>query len=207
MAPIFGQRAPTPNDDDDLMLLQNGHPARAQPLISSVAETNFQRTLDSFQQMSLFSASNGKLVFRPNVRVELSRQPSPLGRFVVLSKQGANRVRINAIPKGGDQVTKEVFSRVLNDADLVDFSVPVSRSNGGGEDALYFTKSLIWQSSKDIQELRRLGASRVNLTMHESLTSKNDANSKILDVKLHLPQTVINIRYGSAPELEKSPPP
>ena len=60
-----------------------------------------------------------------------------------------------------------------------------------------FIKNPIWRSSEDIVQLRRLGAGRVNLTMHESQKT-SDVNSKILDVKVHLPGAVINVRYGAA---------
>ena len=51
-----------------------------------------------------------------------------------------------------------------------------------GIDAYYLVKNPIWRSSDDAAQLRRLERS-VNLTMHESQTD----NSKILDVRVHLP--------------------
>ena len=72
--------------------------------------------------------------------------------------------------------------QVLNDSELVDF---VSAAHPDGADGYYFVKNPIWRSSEDVVQLRRLERS-VNLTMHESQTD----NSKILDVRLHLPGTV-----------------
>ena len=69
--------------------------------------------------------------------------------------------------------------QVLNDSELVDF---VSAAHPDGADGYYLVKNPIWRSSEDVVQLRRLERS-VNLTMHESQTD----NSKILDVRVHLP--------------------
>ena len=75
-----------------------------------------------------------------------------------------------------------ICAQVLNDSELVDFVSYSSHPDGAAVDGYYFVKSPIWRSSGDVAQLRRLERS-VNLTMHESQTD----NSKILDVRVHLP--------------------
>ena len=47
---------------------------------------------------------------------------------------------------------------------------------------------------------RRLSSNKINLTVHESQFE----NSKVMDVRVHLASSVINIRYGTDPVREKT---
>jgi len=68
-----------------------------------------------------------------------------------------------------------------------------------GEDVFYFVKEQIGQATDDIRALHRLGP-RVNLTTHDTQTD----NSLTMDVKVHLENTQINIRYGTNAKAEKT---
>ena len=84
---------------------------------------------------------------------------------------------------------------MLSGATLTDFRT-VTKS---GEESYYFVKEQIAQSTEDIRALHRLGP-RVNLTTHDTQTD----NSLTMDVKVHLDNTQINIRYGTNVEAEKN---
>ena len=47
---------------------------------------------------------------------------------------------------------------------------------------------------------RRLSSSKINLTVHESQYE----NSKVMDVRVHVSNSVVNIRYGTTPAREKT---
>ena len=47
---------------------------------------------------------------------------------------------------------------------------------------------------------RRLSSSKINLTVHESQYE----NSKVMDVRVHVSNSVVNIRYGTTPTREKT---
>ena len=47
---------------------------------------------------------------------------------------------------------------------------------------------------------RRLSSNKINLTVHESQFE----NSKVMDVRVHLANSVINVRYGTDPVRDKT---
>ena len=108
-----------------------------------------------------------------------------------------NRLQVNSINAGTiNEVPRGIFTAVLNDAaQLVNFQTV----NKNGQDVYFFTKQRIGQSTEDIRALHRLGP-RVNLTTHDTQTD----NTLTMDVKVHLDNTVINIRYGTNPNAEKT---
>ena len=105
-------------------------------------------------------------------------------------------LQINSINAGTiNEVPRSIFLSVLSDASLVDFQA-ISKN---GDDAYYFVKNRIGESTNDIRALHRLGP-RVNLTTHDTQTD----NSLTMDVKVHLDKTVLNIRYGTKSDIEKN---
>jgi hypothetical protein len=163
---------------------------------SSAAQRGFERSVRSFERIA--AASPSALVFRPDAhQIRISRQDSALGKFIVLGRMGDSGVRVT-FNERANEMHRTVFSKVLNDSVRVDFA---NLGQGGAQDGHYFVKSPIWRSSEDIVQLRRL--ERVfNLTMHESQSAAD--NSKILDVRLHLPNVVLNVRYGASASSEKT---
>ena len=169
--------------------------------VKSAAKERFHNVWSSFRRLEAVTPST--LVFKPFANIKVSRQEGALGKYVALNRYGGGQrlqVRVVGCYKGsaaGNQdegMREDVFARVLNGTEMVDFRL-ISRS---GQDVYFFIKNPIWKSSEDIVQLRRLGP-RVNLTMHESETD----NSKILDVKVHLLNTVINVRYGTEADVER----
>ncbi len=98
-----------------------------------------------------------------------------------------------------DEVAREVFSAVLNGSQLVDFRLPSATHVG---DTYFFVKSPLWRSAEDLVQLRRLGHGKVNLTVHEG--QKETTASKILDVRVHLADAVVSIRYGVSAAAERT---
>lgn len=165
--------------------------------ISSSALTNLRASLSSFLLSSFVAEeSSSRLILPANEKHHsLARARSALGRFVVWGS--ANLV---TSIRFSDQVTSQVFAAVLNESQLVDFPL-VTHAD---EDCHFFVKNPIWRSSDDLVQLRRLGPDKVNLTTHESMTTDDGGRStKILDVKVHLERSVINIRYGTSAVAEK----
>ena len=120
--------------------------------------------------------------------------------FPALSANGEQtkrqHIQLNSINAGTiNEVPRGIFKSVLNGATLVDFRT-VTKS---GEESYYFVKEQIAQSTDDIRALHRLGP-RVNLTTHDTQTD----NSLTMDVRVHLDNTQINLRYGTKVEAEKN---
>ncbi len=161
----------------------------------------------SFLRVSAIPSS--RLVFDPLSRVSpLSRADSALGRDVSIGTQlqedeleGTRRTvaRVRSTPES-DEAHREAFARWLDGAELVGFRM-VARD---GADAHFFVKDDAWPgSSEDVAQLRRLGAGRLNLTLHEGqdVSTPGKKAKKVLDVKAHLPGgvagAVVTVRYGS----------
>ena len=92
-------------------------------------------------------------------------------------------------------IYSNVFSAVLNNSRYVEL---VSSSHG--LDNFYFTKRDSWKAADDIAQLRRLSSSKINLTVHESQYE----SSKVMDVRVHLADSVLNIRYGTEAGRERA---
>ena len=124
-----------------------------------------------------------------------SRLTSPLGKFVSLSLTASQAVQIHSIEAGSaNEVPRDVFRRVLQGAYL---AVKLQR---GPTEAFYFVKSNIYEAAPDLKTLRRLGPS-VNLTSHEA---NGLDSSTVIDVKVHLDNTVLSLRYGASMKAEKA---
>ena len=175
------------------------------PIIESAAKLSLDGTIESAASISPKQSTG--LLFKPHRdRLSFSKTDSPLGKFVSLSLLptfGGNeknimdrQLQLNSINAGTiNEVPRSIFKAVLGDATLVNF-ISVSKN---GEDAYYFVKDQIGQSTDDIRALHRLGP-RVNLTTHDTQTD----NSLTMDVRVHMQNTQINIRYGTNAKAEKT---
>jgi len=182
--------------------LQNAHPysfdypltdkPKQQALLQMVSQSNFAQVVHQMHHLSSLSGPSAlQTQFLP---ITWSSLTSPLGKFVSLSLNEENRVEIHSIEAGSaNQVPRDVFQSVLNGAHLA------LNIQHGTIDAFYFVKDNIYKASNDIKTLRRLGPS-VNLTSHDS---QNSDGSVVMDVKVHLENTVISVRYGGDVESEK----
>ncbi len=163
--------------------------------ITTAAETALSSGMSAFSFVS--AVPNSKLAFNTEVRMELSRVDSALGQGVALGfdldrESGESTARVSATAES-DQAHREVFSGWLDGAKRVDFKM--WSGGNGGADAHFFVKPTSWPgSSEDVAQLRRLGAARINLTLHEGQDSNG---KKVLDVKAHLAGEIVNVRYGA----------
>ena len=184
--------------------LQNAHPysfdyyqpldqrkPAQQPLLQIVSQSNFGRVVEQMHHLSSLYPSALQTQFLP---ITWSSLTSPLGKFVSLSLNEDRRVEIHSVEAGSaNQVPRDVFQSVLNGAHLA------LNIQHGTIDAFYFVKDNFYQASNDIKTLRRLGPT-VNLTSHDSQSSDG---SVVRDVKVHLENTVISVRYGGDVDSEK----
>ena len=156
-----------------------------------VAQSNFQQVLS---QMTTLSSVPTSALAIENSPTTWSRQTSPLGKFVALSLDKNSVAKIRSIEAGSsNEVPRDVFKRVLEGAALA------LNIQHGTIDAYYFVKDNIYAASNDVKTLRRLGPS-VNLTSHDSQSS---SGMVMMDVKVHLDNTILSIRYGSSVEAER----
>ena len=156
-----------------------------------VAQSNFQQVLKQMTALSSVPKSALSIDFSPT---KWSRLTSPLGKFVALSLDNNGVAKIRSIEAGSsNEVPRDVFKRVLEGAALA------LNIQHGTIDAYYFVKENIYAASNDVKTLRRLGPS-VNLTSHDSQSS---TGMVVMDVKVHLENTILSIRYGSSIEAER----
>ena len=157
-----------------------------------VAQSNFQQVLKQMTALSSVPKSALAIDFSPT---KWSRLTSPLGKFVALSLDNNGKVaKIRSIEAGSsNEVPRDVFKRVLEGSQLA------LNIQHGTIDAYYFVKENIYAASNDVKTLRRLGPS-VNLTSHDSQSS---TGMVVMDVKVHLENTILSIRYGSSIEAER----
>lgn len=168
-----------------------GHPQA----IKSAALLSVEQSLDEMGKFSVVRPS--KLLESSETVPKISLMDSPMGKYVSFSAAKEDgRVTVSSLDAGTiNEVPRGIFLSVLLDSSLVDFRTITKF----GKDAYFFTKPNVWQSKEDIKALHRLGP-RVNLTTHETETD----NIMTMEVKVHLDDTVINIRYGTDPASEKT---
>ncbi|XP_063706613.1 teneurin-a isoform X5 [Culicoides brevitarsis] len=122
----------------------------------------------------------------------------PFGRGILVSRTLEGQAIVSSVP-AANAIYRDVYTSVFNRTHLLPFSFVVHNSQ---QDAFYFVKDDTWRASEDRQQLKRLQG-QVNTTFHE-ITKENGSNGKYLDVKIHGIHAVINLRYGTTPEKEKS---
>jgi len=169
--------------------LRQSQLATSSLIATTAAETAFNQALSAFLRVSPLAKS--RLLLRQGPSVALALEESPLGRWVAAgTTEEDKRVSVDAVRSAADDVAREVFSSVLNGSQMVNFTMATPR----GDDALFFVKSSR-SSAPDAAQLRRLGAGRVNLTLHE--VQGETAGGKMLDAKVHLNGATVTIRYGA----------
>lgn len=122
----------------------------------------------------------------------------PFGRGILVSRTLEGQAIVSSVP-AANAIYRDVYTSVFNRTHLLPFSFVVHNSQ---QDAFYFVKDDTWRASEDRQQLKRLQG-QVNTTFHE-ITKENGSGGNYLDVKIHGTHAVINLRYGTTPEKEKS---
>lgn len=161
------------------------------PMLQLVAQSNFLNVVDQMHHLS--SVPSSVLETKIQQSPSWSSLTSPLGKFVSLGLSQKKTMEVQAVQvDSANQVPREVFEQVLTGAEL---ALNIQHS----VDAYYFTKENIYQASADIKILRKLGPG-VNLTSHDSQSIDGNV---VMDVKIHLENTLISIRYGADIQSEK----
>ncbi|XP_022172137.1 teneurin-a isoform X1 [Myzus persicae] len=118
------------------------------------------------------------------------------GNGIHISRSSDGRVIVQSVPNA-NPIYKDVFTSVFNDTFLLPFSLVM---HGAQQDAYYFVKKDIRHANEDKAQLKRFG-SQMNTTFHEKDSDNN--SGKMVDVRIHCADTVINLRYGTTLEHEK----
>ena len=174
------------------------HAGGQQPTSSSAYLLNSGGTIGRPVQPLLLTAGG-----RPAWPALALAEP-PLGKYTVLlenhEEEEGGRVRLLHGPEAAP-LQQEVFTAVLNASHLL----PFRGLTHDERELMYFTKEDLAASSTDILQLRQLGG-RINLTVHEGGEggAKSAATAAVVDVRLHLEASVVNIRYGTSPQKEAS---
>lgn len=116
----------------------------------------------------------------------------PFGKGILVSRTKNGVAILNSV-SSANPIYKDVFTSVFNRSYLLDLRLLI---HGAQQDAFFFVKPETWKVSDDRGQLKRLG-SQVNTTFHEK-------EQEMADIKIHNSGTVINLRYGTTPEKEKS---
>lgn len=180
---------------------------------------NFRRPFDSYANMAVESGFLAHLGLRRMSNIqELSAPPKsalksdvmkitpnkigaasdpPFGKGIIVSRTSQGQAIVSSVP-AANAIYRDVYTSVFNRSNLLPFTFVVHNSQ---QDAFFFVKEESWRASEDRQQLKRLQG-QVNTTFHE-ITRENGSGNNYLDVKIHGPHAVINLRYGTTVEKEK----
>ncbi|XP_054267852.1 teneurin-a-like isoform X4 [Macrosteles quadrilineatus] len=119
-----------------------------------------------------------------------SSSEPPFGRGILVSRQAGNRAVVHSVPTA-NAIYRDVITSVFNNTFLLPFTLV---AHGALQDAFHFVKEDAWRASEDRAQLKRFG-SQFNTTFHEK--DGEAGSGKVLDVRIHRPNAVINLRYGT----------
>ncbi|XP_051159641.1 teneurin-a isoform X4 [Leptopilina boulardi] len=119
----------------------------------------------------------------------------PFGKGILVSRTANGQAVVSSVPTA-NTIYKDVFTTVFNES----YFLPFTFVHSAQQDAFYFVKEETWKSAEDRGQLKRLGG-QVNTTFHQN--SNGSGSSSLVDVKIHGPSYVINLRYGTTAEKEK----
>ncbi|KAF4518759.1 hypothetical protein B566_EDAN006163 [Ephemera danica] len=134
----------------------------------------------------------------PAASIRVSTADPPFGRGILVSRVGQQAV-VSSVP-AANNIYRDVFTSVFNQSLMLDFTFLVHT-----QDVFYFVKEDVWRSTEDHGQLKRLGG-QVNLTFHEKDSSTEGVaggGGKVIDLKIHSPSAVVNLRYGTTASREK----
>jgi len=119
----------------------------------------------------------------------------PFGNGITVSRVGGHAVVMSA--PDADPIRKDVFTQILNNSYLLDLHFVIH-----GNDVFYFVKNNTWRVADDLTQLQRLSNS-VNTTVHENKAEDQKGSGHQVDVRIHIQQYILNIRYGTVAERER----
>ncbi|XP_058838920.1 teneurin-a isoform X1 [Topomyia yanbarensis] len=121
----------------------------------------------------------------------------PFGKGIIVSRSFEGEAIVSSV-HAANPIYRDVYTSVFNRTHLLPFTFVVHNSL---QDAFFFVKEDSWKSTEDRQQLKRLQG-QVNTTFHET-TRENGSGNNHLDVKLHIQNAVINLKYGTTAEKER----
>ncbi|XP_055525741.1 teneurin-a isoform X2 [Wyeomyia smithii] len=121
----------------------------------------------------------------------------PFGRGIIVSRTHEGKAIVSSV-SSANSIYRDVYTSVFNGTHLLPFSFVVHNSL---QDAFFFVKEDAWRSNEDRQQLKRLQG-QVNTTFHEEMRENGIGNNHF-DVKLHIQNAVINLKYGTTVEKER----
>ncbi|XP_055602719.1 teneurin-a [Uranotaenia lowii] len=126
-----------------------------------------------------------------------SASDPPFGKGIIVTRTLEGQAIVSSVP-AANPIYRDVYTSVFNRTRLLPFTFVVHNSL---QDAFFFVKEDSWRSSEDRQQLKRLQG-QVNTTFHEG-SRENGSGNNHLDVKLHIQNSVINLKYGTTVEKER----
>lgn len=160
--------------------------------LAHLIERQLQNSLGSPKKSELKSDELNLPPFKIGVSSE-----SPFGKGIIVSRTLDGQAIVSSVP-AANAIYRDVYTSVFNRTKLLPFSFVLHNSQ---QDAFYFVKEDSWKSNEDRQQLKRLQG-QVNATFHE-INKENSSGSSYLDVKIHGPHAIINLRYGTTVDKEK----
>jgi len=203
---------------------------KSQRVLMSAAKVGLSNALKASRRITAIQPSALEVEGQPDPRspVPLANLDSPIGKFVAFTAlQGQGQIKVSSLDAGTiNEVPRGIFHSVLSGARLIDFHAVSWKSaagnqaigrhqsasdDGGGDptfgqtprgsDTFFLAKPHVWQKGEDVKALHRLGP-RINLTSHETQTEDGGGLASS-EVKIHLDDTVLVIKYGTDPPQEK----
>lgn len=164
----------------------------ASGFLSHLIERQLSKTLGSPKKSALKYDETSLQPFK----IGVSSEP-PFGKGIVITRTLEGQAIVSSV-SAANAIYRDVYTSVFNRTKLLPFSFTV---HNGQQDAFYFVKEDSWRSSEDKQQLKRLQG-QVNTTFHD-VNKENSSGNNYLDVKIHGPHAIINLRYGTTVEKEK----
>ncbi|KAL1116307.1 hypothetical protein AAG570_005802 [Ranatra chinensis] len=131
----------------------------------------------------------------PLLRPGAEAEP-PFGHGILVSRTREGRAIIHSVPSA-NAIYRDVITSVFNNTFVLPFTLVL---HGTLQDAFFFVKENAWRAQEDKAQLKRF-ETQFNTTFHEK--EGETGSGKVLDVRIHRPNAIINLRYGTTVEREK----
>jgi hypothetical protein len=133
------------------------------------------------------------------LRIGSSADPA-FGKGIIVSRTLEGQAIVSSVP-AANAIYRDVYTSVFNRTLLVPLTFIVHNSL---HDVFHFVKEDSWRATEDRQQLKRLQG-QVNTTFHDVVNKDNTSgNNNYLDVKIHGTHAIINLRYGTTVDKEKT---
>nr|XP_018915751.1 PREDICTED: teneurin-a isoform X2 [Bemisia tabaci] len=161
--------------------------------VSSISSSLINPVQFNYNYNEPESLNDGSLFI---TRLRASAAESPFGHGILVSRTKEGRAIIHSIPTA-NTIYRDVLTSVFNNTYLLPFTIVV---HGALQDAFHFVKEEAWQAAEDKLQLKRFDT-EFNITFHER--EGETEPHKVLDVRIHRANAIINLRYGTTVEREK----